>query len=83
MKLKDTLFGKEILYASLAEYAEAKLDGNDYGVGTLEAAAYTAENNSKAIGRLLDYLADKGKIDVETVNFIVGDVQDNIEFIEE
>lgn len=81
MKLKiNDPFHKE--YSSLEEYAETCLNGDDYGKGALEAVADTSSNNSKAIGRLLDTLADKGiLLPEEVVNIIEGWTRYSAEFI--
>lgn len=60
-------------YDSIEEYIEFKLDGEDYETGILESAAATAKNNSKAIGRLLNVLAEKEIIDADDVANIVDD----------
>ncbi len=43
-------------YEDLATLSERILDGGDYDTGVTEAAAATAANNSRAIGRLLEAL---------------------------
>ena len=49
MKIRTDSYGNVREYDSLEVYAAHKLDGDDYGVGRLEAAAATAANNSRAI----------------------------------
>jgi hypothetical protein len=79
LKINDPLH-KE--YASLAEYVETCLNRDDYDKRALEAAADTASNNSKAIGKLLDTLADKGILfPEEVVNIIEGWTRYSAEFI--
>lgn len=43
------------------------LDGSDYEVGHLECAQRTATNNSEAIGRLVQLLAEKGVLSAAEV----------------
>ena len=71
MKIQTDDYGKVQEWQSLMEYAELKLDGDDYGKGRLEAAEDTARNNSKAIGRLLDLMADKGIVSANEVVIII------------
>lgn len=54
----DTFSEKK--YSSFEQYARTVLNGDDYGIGQLEAACRTAENNSEAIGRLVGILFEKG-----------------------
>lgn len=83
MKIKTCRYGEKREYNSIEEYAEQRLDGSDYDVGQLEAAVTTARNNSGAIGRLLDLLADKGLVNAEDAgNIIEGYVSGSIEFEE-
>ena len=73
MKIRTDSYGNVREYDSLEVYAAQKLDGDDYGVGRLEAAAATAANNSRAIGRLLDILAAKNMISAdEAVKAVEG-----------
>lgn len=67
MKITRTRYGDTTEYSSLEQYAEGHLDGDDYGKGAMEAAADTARNNSKAIGRLLDLLSEKHLVTAEEV----------------
>ena len=71
MKITTENYGTKREYTSLEEYAKCRLDGDDYGMGQMEATTATAENNSKAIGRLLDLLADKSLITAEEAATIV------------
>jgi len=73
MKIKIENYSQVREYDSLEDYAESKLDGDDYGKGTMEAAADTARNNSQAIGRLLDLMADRGLVSAEEAATIVGE----------
>ena len=83
IKTENTLYGDKREYASLEEYAECRLDGDDYGTGAIEAAADTAANNSKAIGRLLGLLVDKGLIAPKEAAVVVeGYISGTIEFLE-
>ena len=71
MKILAGKYGTKREYASIEQYAEAKLDGADYDGGIIEATAATAQNVSEALGRLLDFLADKGMITAADVGYIV------------
>lgn len=71
MKMKTESYGEVRRYQSLEDYAESKLDGDDYGKGAMEAAADTARNNSQAIGRLLDLMAEKGLVSAEEAATVV------------
>ena len=71
MKMRIENYGQAREYNSLEDYAESKLDGDDHGKGAMEAAADTARNNSQAIGRLLDLMADKGLVSAEEAATIV------------
>lgn len=81
MKLKSDNYGTVREYGSLEEYAEYRLDGDDYGKGAMEAATDTARNNSRAIGRLLDHLAEKGLLNAAEVSNIVEGWSGNNEFV--
>lgn len=73
MKIKTEIYGTKHEYGSLEEYAEYRLDGDDYGKGQMEATTDTAKNNSKAIGRLLDFLANKKLLTAkEAVTIVEG-----------
>ena len=71
MKMKTESYGEVREYKSLEDYAEFKLDGNDYGKGAMEAATDTARNNSQAIGRLLDLMAEKGLVSAQEAATVV------------
>tara|TARA_R110000851_G_scaffold56769_1_gene132624 strand:+ start:2705 stop:2953 length:249 start_codon:yes stop_codon:yes gene_type:complete len=49
-------FKENVEYEDLATFSERILDVEDYDTGIIEAAAATAANNSRAIGRLLEVL---------------------------
>lgn len=55
---------------SIPVYVQRKLDGNDYGVGRLEAATNEAENNSNAMGKLMELLFEKGIISLDDIKNI-------------
>ena len=76
MKITRTRYGETTEYVSLEQYAEYRLDGDDYGKGAMEAAADTARNNSKAIGRLLDLLSEKHLVTAEEVAAILEEYVD-------
>lgn len=73
MRVKRIRMGSARTWDSLEAYAVSQLDGDDYGRGALEAATATAENNSAAIGKLLEHLADKELIEMHQIAEIVGD----------
>ncbi len=52
--------------------AMEQLDGEDYDRGSVETAAATADNNSCAIGRLLDILLNGNRITLDEVRIILG-----------
>jgi hypothetical protein len=60
-------------FESLEKCAENMLDGDSYDNGVMEATAERARNNSRAIGRLLDWLADTKQITAEVVSAILAD----------
>ena len=60
-------------YDSLERTAETIFDGDSYDSGVMEATAERARNNSRAIGRLLDWLADTKQITAEAVSAILAD----------
>ena len=81
MKVIVDNFGNKFMYDSLERYAEDKLDGDSYGSGVLDAANQTAKNNSAAIGRLLDALAEKSIIDTsDIIKVIEGYYNDSVTF---
>jgi len=65
-------YGGKPRNTTLADHATRALDGDDYGRGQLEAAAATADNNSRAIGRLLTVLVEKGVIGLDDAETILG-----------
>ena len=71
MRIKIESYGEVCEYESLKDYAELMLDGDDYGNGVIEATANTARNNSQAIGRLLDLMAEKGLVSAEEITTVV------------
>jgi hypothetical protein len=71
MKIKIERFGDCDEYGRIEEYAVVRLSGDDYGVCALDAANATARNNSLAIGRLLDILAEKGVVSDYDVSMVV------------
>lgn len=71
MKLITEFYGKQESYDDLQSYALTKLRYDDYGIGLLEMAAGRSENNSKAIGRLLELLAAKGIINADDAVLII------------
>lgn len=65
MKVQIDDYGTKREYNSLEQYALLKLDGDDYGMGAVEAVTVTARQNSEAIGRLLDLMTEKGLISID------------------
>lgn len=83
MKMLIESYGRTKTYESIEEYANIELDGSDYGKGAIEAVVYTAENNSQAIGRLLDHLASLGLVTAGDVGEIVcGYTPDQLKFVD-
>ena len=76
-------YGKIREYDSIGTYARNQLDGDDYDSGVLEVAAKTAENNSEAIGRLLELLVTIGIINLNDVMKVVSRYADDKDTIEE
>ena len=68
MEVTTNELGGTRKYISIEAYAKAKLNGADYDNETVEC---TAENNSEAIGRLLDVLAKTNIINSEDVMKII------------
>ena len=52
-------YGVNREYGDFSDAAEYFLSGSDYERGLLEELSHTAENNIKAIGRLLEMLVDR------------------------
>lgn len=58
---------------SISAAVESSLDGRDYDLGSLEAAAATADNAAGAFARLVEMLHDKGVLsDEDVVSFVSG-----------
>ncbi len=55
---------------SVAYYVERKLEGR--ADGRLESAAESAHNAAKALGRLVELLAERGVLDADDVVLIAG-----------
>lgn len=55
----------------IEDYVTRNLDGDDYGVGAVEAARATADNAAAVLGRLLAYLAANGKLSATDLAMIV------------
>lgn len=66
-------YGK-VFEGSIEDFADYCLDGWRFVDGSIEAAAATGENVSKALGRLLDLLAQKGLLNAREVLMVVGEV---------
>jgi len=71
MRLITKIYGKQESYDNLQSYALTKLRYDGYGAGLLEMAIGRAENNSAAIGRLLDVLASNGAINADDAFMII------------
>ena len=74
--VKDYCTGRDV---DLETYICRKLDGNDYGVGAVEAASKTSDNNSSALARLLLVLSDKGILGVADISGILHGDKELIE----
>lgn len=84
MKIKYNNYGTKEEYSSIEQFAEYSLDGDDYGKGSLESAADTATNNSKAIGRLLEVLHSKNIVsDSDICNIIIGYGYEDFKIVED
>lgn len=57
---------------SLEDFAARSLDGGDYDRGQIETIEATTRNNSRAIGRLLAALVEKGTLGLDEVPGILG-----------
>ena len=68
IKISGNYSDKE--YDDIEDFLKSELDGSDYDTGQLETVAYTAENNSKAIGRLMQTLYDNGVLTLKEVHRI-------------
>lgn len=66
----------EAVERDFIDFVVRELDGNDYGLGAIEATAQTTENISKAFGRLLGVLLSKGIITKEQMIFVLEDYAD-------
>jgi len=69
------------VHESLEETAKFLLSESTYDNGVLEDVAERACNNSEAIGRLLDWLADTGQITAAVVAMILDVDEEDITFI--
>jgi hypothetical protein len=58
-------------YESLEDYADSALDGADYDQGALEDLVGTANNVKRAVGRLLDVLAENGLLTAPEVEKVL------------
>lgn len=68
--MKISLSKKEE-YIDISLFATKKLDGSEFNQGIIEDVAATARNNSEAIGRLLDVLAQLGFVNESDVEFVI------------
>lgn len=74
MQLKTYSFGKELIYPSIEQYAYENLADPNLESGVIESLTKRAQNNSIAIGRLLEVLVARGLLNAcEIVNIINGD----------
>lgn len=82
MKIKTTSYCGKLYIQTVTQYAERCLDGSDYGTGQIEAIERGNENNSRAIGRLLELLATKGLLTAPEVTWVVEKFRnDNAKFL--
>ena len=78
--IRNGSYVTERVYESIEDYTEAELDSSQFANGLVEAAASTAANNSRAIGRLVDCLYGKGILTADEVLEVVeGALIGNIE----
>lgn len=77
---------KEFVYDSIVEYTEHQLMAR-FTSGEIESIKEHAENNSSAIGRLLELLAERKILNAQNIATIVDDYangkRDEVEFIDE
>jgi hypothetical protein len=80
MSINELKYGKVRTYRDWETYAHEKLSGDDYESGQLEAVVRRAENNSAAIGRLLEGLLNTGHLTTDNVEYVLkGFVEKNLE----
>ncbi len=83
MKIKcEESMGSEI-FECIEDYAEGKLKGEEFGSSIFDRdnTEATATNNSRAIGALLDVLANKGLINSTDVCQIFDVSSEDIFFV--
>lgn len=72
MRIKETnQYGHSRAYKDWKYYACQKLDGNSCEGGAVEMAALTAQNNSAAIGRLLEVLTAENRLSVKDAMYVL------------
>lgn len=67
----------------LEDLFEQVLRGSDYDYGEAGAAQGTATNNSEALGRLVQLLLDAEALNLEQVNYILGNRLTGAESVQE
>ena len=72
MKMTVENWGDQDTYESVEDYAVSALSGDDYDRGVMEAAARRAENNSAAIGRLLESLVQNNVLSIDDLPGVLG-----------
>ena len=87
MQIKTGYGSEEKTTVSVEKYVENTLNGSMHGDGRLEAAERTAENACRAIGRLLDWAAERDMISARELAHIVNEYgiseRVTVEFISE
>lgn len=77
-KIQVKWLSHEYEYNDIQDMAVSRLNGQDYDRGELEALDATVENNSAAIGRLLQYLYDQSAVSLlQALKIIDGYVDDD------
>lgn len=77
-KIQVKWHSHEYEYNDIQDMAVSRLNGQDLDRGELEALSATVENNSEAIGRLLQYLFDERSMDLlQALKIIDGYVGDD------
>jgi len=84
MKVKVTGGCLKKREVEIENYFVESLDGYDYERGAVESAARTAENGTKALGRLCDLLVSKNVLSLSEIVYIAnGYDAEQLEKVEE
>lgn len=60
----------------LSDVVESCMDGNDYGVGQIEAIADTARNCARLLGCIAEALVEKGIISLDDLHLPIEEKTD-------